>query len=245
MPGRAGLGFSIVIPAHNEAAYLPRGLRAITEASDQLGRGVEVIVVANRCTDATADLAAASGATVIEDESRNLAAVRNVGAAVARRDVVVTIDADSIMSPRTLVEIEQLLGTRRYVGGGTKVVPERRSAGIVATYAAVGVLMFITRLGGGMFWCGHDDFDAIGGFSESRLLAEDLDFARRLRAHGKETGRHFTTLRTAPMVASCRKFDRFGDWHMFAFPLQSRQILAAHKGTDTRWVDRYFFDFNE
>jgi hypothetical protein len=85
---------------------------------------------------------------------------------------------------------------------------------------------------------------ALGGFDESRLLAEDLDFARRLRAHGKRTGRRFTNIRAAPVVASCRKFDRLGDWHMFAMALQAREIRAVMKGTDTAWVDRYFFDFN-
>jgi hypothetical protein len=76
-------------------------------------------------------------------------------------------------------------------------------------------------------------------------LAEDLDFARRLRAHGKATGRRFTNIRTAPIVASCRKFDRFGDWHMFGMALQLREIRAATNGTGTAWVDRYFFDFND
>ena len=79
----------------------------------------------------------------------------------------------------------------------------------------------------------------------SMLLAEDLDFARRLRAHGKRTGRRFTTMRAAPIVVSCRKFDRFGDWHMFAMARQARQIRAVLKGTDSAWVDRYFFDFND
>ena len=55
----------------------------------------------------------------------------------------------------------------------------------------------------------------------------------------------FTNLRDAPMVTSCRKFDRFGDWHMFAMALQLREIRAVVRGRDTAWVDRYFFDFND
>jgi len=77
------------------------------------------------------------------------------------------------------------------------------------------------------------------------FTAEDLDSARRLRAHGRRTDRRFTMLRTAPIVSSCRKFDRFGDWHMFRMALQAREIRAVMKGTDTAWVDRYFFDFND
>ena len=155
-----------------------------------------------------------------------------------------TIDADSVMSPGTFREVDRLLGTTQFVGGGTAVVPERWSGGILATYAMVEALVRLTRLGGGLFWCRRSDFEAIGGFDESLPLAEDFDFARRLRAHGKRTGRRFTNLRATPMTASCRKFDRFGDWHMFAFALQVGQIRAAMRGTDSRWVDRYFFDFN-
>jgi glycosyltransferase involved in cell wall biosynthesis len=239
------VNFSVVIPAHNEELLLANGLRAIEVAAEQVDSTVEVIVVANRCTDATAELARAAGAIVIEDESRNISAVRNAGAAAVTGDVLITIDADSLMSPRTFREIERLLCTGRFVGGGTKVVPERHSAGIRATYALMEVAVFLSRLGGGMFWCPRSDFEAVHGFDESLLLAEDLDFARRLRAHGKRTGRRFTNMRAAPIVASCRKFDRFGDWHIFAMARQAREIRAAMKGTDTAWVDRYFFDFND
>jgi hypothetical protein len=75
-------------------------------------------------------------------------------------------------------------------------------------------------------------------------LAEDLDFARRLRAHGRRTKRRFTNLREAPVVTSCRKFDRFGDWHMFGMVRQLRSILASLRGDDTKFVDMYFYDFN-
>ena len=78
-------GFSVVVPAHNEERLLPNGLRAIELAADRGDVDVEVIVVANRCTDATVELARAAGAIVVEDESRNISAVRNAGAAVATR----------------------------------------------------------------------------------------------------------------------------------------------------------------
>jgi glycosyltransferase involved in cell wall biosynthesis len=239
------MDFSVVVPAHNEELLLPDALKAIAVAADAVDGEVEVIVVANRCTDATATIARAAGALVVEHDARNISVVRNAGAARASAQALITIDADCRMSPRTFGEIERLLGSGRFVGGGTKVLPERRSPGIRATYALMEAVALLTRLGGGQFWCLRSDFETLGGFDESLLLAEDLDFARRLRAHGKRTGRRFTNLRSAPIVASCRKFDRFGDWHMFAMAMQLREIRAVIKRTDTAWVDRYFFDFNE
>ncbi len=237
--------FSVVVPAHNEEALLPRGLAAIAAAAQHVDGGVEVIVVANRCTDRTAAIARDAGAVVVESEARNIAAVRNAGAAAGTGEVVVTVDADCVMAPLALSEMDRLLRSGDVVGGGVLVRPERRSAGIAATYAFVSVLTFVTRLGGGMFWCGRTDFETIGGFDEDVLIGEDLEFARRLRTHGKQTGRRFTTLRSTPLIASCRKFDRFGDWHMFRMGLQLRQIRAVLRGTDTAWVDHYFFDFND
>jgi glycosyltransferase involved in cell wall biosynthesis len=234
--------FSVVVPACNEHRLLPRGLAAINSAGLRAD-AFEIIVVANRCTDSTVAVAEAAGATVVESQARNMSVVRNAGAAIASGDAIVTIDADSVMAPDALVEVARLLETGRVVGGGTKVRPERRSVGIQATLAIMEFATFLARVSGAMFWCRRDDFTAIGGFDERRLVAEDVDFARRLRAHGRRTGRRFVTLRTAPVTISTRKFDHFGDWHMFAMARQLRAIRAAWTGTDTAWADQYFFDF--
>ena len=235
--------FSVIVPAHNEARLLPRGLAAIQAAASPVDGRVETVVVANRCTDGTARIAADAGAVVVEDEVRNLAAVRNAGAEVATGNVFVTIDADSQMSPRALREVESLLGTGRVVGGGTAVVPERSSVGIRATLAVMEATTWLARISGAMFWCRAEDFRTIGGFNEALTLAEDLDFARRLRALGIATGRRFVKLRSAPVTICTRKFDRLGDWHMFKMALQLRQIRAAFTGADSAWADRYFYDY--
>ncbi|MFM7063868.1 MAG: hypothetical protein ACKO04_10325, partial [Actinomycetes bacterium] len=111
--------------------------------------------------------------------------------------------------------------------------------------AVMEVMVAATRVGGGLFWTARSDFEAVGGFDETRLVGEDVDFARRLRAHGRRTGRRFTTLRSTPLTASCRKFDRYGDWHMFAMATQLPGIVRSMRGTDTEFVDRYFYDFND
>jgi glycosyltransferase involved in cell wall biosynthesis len=130
--------FSVVIPAHNEEILLPRGLRAIRAGETAVGDGgVEIVVVANRCTDATAETACEAGAVVVEHEARNISVVRNVGAAAATGEYLVTIDADSLMSPGALAEIARLLESGRYVGGGSTFQPERNSTGILATTTLV------------------------------------------------------------------------------------------------------------
>lgn len=243
-PTLATVDVTVVIPAHNEASYLPGGLAAVRSAAARVDGQVGIVVVANRCTDRTAELAMAGGATVVEHGGRCIAAVRNAGVAVATGEVVVTVDADCKMHPDTLRQVVEHLGSGRFVGGGTKVVPERRSAGITATYAVMEVLVAAARVGGGVFWTRRSDFDAVGGFDEQLVVGEDVDFARRLAAHGRRTGRKFTTLRSVPLTASCRKFDRYGDWHMFAMARELPSVLRSVRGTDTAFVDKYFHDFN-
>ena len=236
--------FSIVVPAHNEEELLARGLEAIRTAAARSGRTAEVVVVANRCTDGTESIARRYGAVVVVDGHRNLSATRNAGVAASTGEVVVTIDADSVMHPRALAEVDRLLMTGGCVGGGCAFVPERTSLGLTLSIAVIRLSAALGRVGGVMFWCNRSDFDAVGGFNTSLLFAEDLEFARRLRIHGRRTGRRFVTMKHAPVTVCCRKFDTFGDWHGFVVLLQLRTMYRSLRGTDTRFVDQYFYDYN-
>jgi glycosyltransferase involved in cell wall biosynthesis len=71
----AALG-SVVIPAHNEAKVIGRGLDRLF---DSLSAGIEVVLVCNGCTDHTADVARSAGhpVTVIElDAASKVEALR-------------------------------------------------------------------------------------------------------------------------------------------------------------------------
>jgi glycosyltransferase involved in cell wall biosynthesis len=236
---------SVIVPAHNEQRYLPACLASIAHAARSIDCDVEVVVVANRCTDATAEIARAAGAVVIDSDARTIAAVRNAGAAHSTGEILVLLDADSRMSPKALGEVERHLATGAYVGGGCTYVPERRSVGIMATMAFVRASMAVSGLGGAMYWCRRGDFEAIQGFNEALTMADDHDFARRLREHGRHTGRRFVNLRDAPVVTSCRKFDHFGDWHVFGMLRHVGEVRASLSGDDRSFVDRYFYDFSK
>lgn len=231
------------MPAHNEEALLPRCLEALECAIERSGSSAEIVVVANRCTDATRSIAAAAGAVVVVDEHRNISATRNAGVAASTGEVVVTIDADTIMHPDALVEVDRLVVAGTFVGGGCSVVPERNSLGLAVTVLVMRSVMTLSRSGAVMFWCRREDFDAIGGFDEELRIAEDLDFARRLRLHGRSTNRRFRNVRSAPATFCVRKWDRFGDWHYFTrMPAVVRRARNPRE-SDVRLVDEYFYDY--
>jgi glycosyltransferase involved in cell wall biosynthesis len=233
---------SIVIPARNEERFIGSCLESIRRASANYNGRIETIVVLNRCTDRTEEIARSLGARIVREDARNLSKIRNAGAGVATGRILITIDADSTMTAGTLSAVERALSSRKTIGGGVWIFPERLSIGIVASVIVLGValapVMLRDWISGGLFWCYREDFKAIGGFDESLVSVEDIDFARRLKARGKKIGRPFRTLRGGHIVTSCRKFDRFGDWALVTNPRLVWQLL---EGTNQTAADEFFY----
>lgn len=232
-------GISLIIPAHNEAEFLPACLEAARQAADRIDSTVEIIVVLNRCTDDTEAIALSHGCRIVRENARNLSIIRNAGAAVASGEIIVTCDADSRMHPESFREILRHLDSGKVVGGGALVLPERWSVGIFASGLAILPYLAFTGVSFGMFWCHKRDFDAIGGFDDRFVSVEDIDFARRLKKHGRGSGRSWGTLFRAPLITSCRKFDQFGDWYLFRNPSFVRRIF---RGDDQKAADHFWYD---
>ena len=207
--------FSILIPAHNEEKYIGKCFVSIKNASLQYPGRVEVIVTANRCTDKTVEIAKFYSARVVYEDAKNLAMIRNAGAKAATGEIIITIDADSCMSQDMLIEIEKEIRTDKSIGGCAKLMMERTSPGIFFNMHVIATIGAITNglpRGAGLFWCRKTDFDAIGGFDEKLRVAEDIDFAKRLKQYGKKKKKKFIRLPRAFVITSTRKFDEFGDW---------------------------------
>lgn len=237
------LKISVIVPAHNEEKYIENCLRSIKDASNSLT--VEVVVVLNRCTDRTESIAKNFGAIIVKDDSKNLSHIRNSGIKQASGDIIATIDADSTMSPGLLLEIVEAIKTEKYIGGGVKIKPERMSMGIFFTQVFVEANFFLTGLSAGVLWFKKDDFDAIGGFNEKLFIAEDIDLASRLKKYGKKNNKKFKHLKSAFIVTSCRKFDKFGDWHWFKFMIFSfKDVIKGFKG-DKKFANKYFYHFKK
>lgn len=83
---------SVVVPARDAAGSLAALLDSL--AGQDVSGGMEVIVVDNASRDATGAVAAAHGARVVREERPGRARARNAGAAAARGDLLLFIDAD-------------------------------------------------------------------------------------------------------------------------------------------------------
>lgn len=230
---------SLIIPAHNEENFLPDCLVAANVAARRVDATVEIIVVLNRCTDHTERIALDHGCRIVREDAKNLSKIRNAGAAAAVGEILVTCDADSRMHPGTFAEILRRLDSGKIIGGGAMVLPERWSVGIVASVLSIVPYLAFAGVSFGLFWCFRRDFDAIQGFDERFVSVEDVDFARRLKAHGRASGRRWGTLIRTPLVTSCRKFDQFGDWYLFRNPDFVRRVF---RGDDRKAADHFWYD---
>ena len=119
-PPRSGT-LAVLMPAHDEAAGIEPAIRAVL---GQLDAGDRLLVVADNCSDATAAIARAAGAEVIERQDE---VHRGKGYALdhgvrwleqAPTAAVVILDADCIAEPRSLQRLAALtLATGRPVQG--------------------------------------------------------------------------------------------------------------------------------
>ncbi|PES61591.1 glycosyl transferase family 2 [Bacillus cereus] len=236
--------FSIIVPAHNEEKYIRKCLDSIAKASEAYKDQTEVIVVLNRCTDKTEEIIAKSyNCITLKNNDKNLSKIRNAGAQIASGEIIITIDADTQMTESMLSNVDKYLTSGKYIGGGVTGKFERISLGIFVSAMLI-IIPLLFKYGAisvGIFWCYRKDFMAINGFNENMLMAEDADFAKRLKKWGKQNNKKFGTIKNG-MITSCRRFDKYGDWALLKNP---KVILAYLKGKDKKYADKTYYDNQE
>ena len=151
---------SVIIPALNEEALIARTLRSVEVASERLT--VEVIVVDNGSRDRTqseAYRAASASTRIVECKDPGAASARNCGVDHASGDVLVFLDADTLIGSDALQVTERLVTGRGYAVGMAWLFP--REPGVrsamwwsfwnrvralpLARAKAMSALMFCTR----------------------------------------------------------------------------------------------------
>ncbi|WP_088226783.1 alpha/beta fold hydrolase [Desulfosporosinus sp. FKB] len=235
--------FSIIIPAYNEEKFIGRCLDSIVAASPPYPDQVEVIVVLNRCTDRSEEIARSYNCVIVKEDRKNMSIIRNAGAKVSRGEIIATIDADSRMTDNMLTEIEEKLLTGMYIGGGVKMKFERLPLGVLLQgLILIPSIIKYKGVTAGILWCYKKDFDAINGFNENQRMLEDVDFGLRLKNWGRKCGKKYGTITKAQMIVSLRKADKCGNWILFKHP---KWLLAYLKGNVEKYADESFYDFDK
>jgi FkbM family methyltransferase len=193
---------SVIIPVHDAERTLGDQLSALAGQTDS--PEFEVVVVLNRCTDASRSVAESfSGRldlVLVEAEERASAAyARNVGVAKSSAPILLFCDADDRVDPRWIAEMVKVLepGGPDFVGGRIVVdrtgLPDwiydaayRGADGSCIRRYFDGVCSPISA----SFGCRREAFEAVRGFDDSfpGAGAEEVDLSTRLLRAGYRIG---------------------------------------------------------
>ncbi|GAA2326327.1 bifunctional polysaccharide deacetylase/glycosyltransferase family 2 protein [Dactylosporangium salmoneum] len=114
---------TIVVPAYNERATIEPAIRSLAQSEHP---GVEVILVDDASSDGTATAVEELGldnVRVVRVPSGGKATALNTGVALARHDIIVMVDADTVVAPDAVHRLVQPLADEKVgaVAGNVKV----------------------------------------------------------------------------------------------------------------------------
>ena len=191
---------SFIVPAYNEEQCLAATLDAVHAAGLALGEAYEVVVADDGSTDRTAAVAVEKGAVLVSATHRQIAATRNSGARKTTGNLLIFVDADTVVNVDVVRAAVQAM-RQGAVGGGAGMRFDEPAPWFARFLLAFVVLFFrATGLATGCFlFCTRAAFDAVGGFDENYFGAEEIVMSRALKRQGR-----FVILKQA-VTTSARK----------------------------------------
>jgi glycosyltransferase involved in cell wall biosynthesis len=218
---------SVVVPAKEEAAYLPSCLDSLRD--QRTDREYEVLVVDGDSDDASAAIAREYGATLVEqqdgesnsgaDSALSIADARHRGAERASGDWLAFVDADTEVRPDYLDEMLAFARREDLAGASSRcrMVGPARAKAMEATINHVFPRLDRPVLPGFNCVVRRDAYFDVGGFPD--VPNEDTAFSRKL-GRERPTGYHPDVL----VETSARRIAELGltrtlyhylrlDWH--------------------------------
>lgn len=235
----APMKFSVVIPAYNEEICLPATLQAIGAALANAGCDSELIVVDNESADKTARIAEDFGAKVFTETEHNIAAVRNAGARGADGDVLIFVDADTLVPPTLFGKIAEAMQDEKCFGGAVAVEYGTFKRKWMKYYLLGWKFwgrLFNMKQGAAQF-CRKAVFEELGGYDETVYMGEDVMFYWRLSKLARRKGGSLFFIENPKVKTSARRFDRMSLWKTFVLTHPLFILLTAKR--KRFWRDWY------
>ena len=181
--GRANApSLAVVIPALNEAPLLSDCLVSVARMAP---RPDEVIVVDGGSSDATRDVAARHGTSVIMSEPGRGTQIA-AGVAQAKSEVVLVVHADSLIASNAAERLFSAMRARPQVVGGTigqRFDGDALNICLIECLNEVKLVLFGLSFGDQGQFFKRDAIMAVGGFPSLSLM-EDIELCLRLRELG-------------------------------------------------------------
>jgi glycosyltransferase involved in cell wall biosynthesis len=186
----ADLRVSVIIPALNEEEMIGKCLDCL-EQSEFPRSSFEVIVVDNGSTDRTMEIGRSYSPRlnimVVQKAGVNISALRNLGAAEAKGEILAFLDADC-MVPRNWLRnaAQQLRSKDAGIVGGSISIPHD-SRWVARAWYGVGYAPKsgeVSYVPSGNLLVRRSRFLQVGGFNENLKTCEDFDLCVRARVAG-------------------------------------------------------------
>jgi glycosyltransferase involved in cell wall biosynthesis len=220
---------SVIIPAKNEQAALPKTLEALKAQSRQPD---EIIVADAFSADRTREVAASFGAIVVDGGMPGPG--RNLGAKAATGDVLLFLDADTVLpAPNFLEEAIGQIEENRLDMAAVRLQPDNDSLVDHALHDFYNSYLYlVSRVrphgAGSCLFVRAEPFRAANGFDEEIVLAEDHDLIHRLHARGYKYG----ILDCEPVTTSNRRMEKDGRLNIAVrYAYSEFQILRGRRLT--------------
>ncbi|MFH1683125.1 MAG: glycosyltransferase family 2 protein [Candidatus Woesearchaeota archaeon] len=217
---------SVIIPAHNEEAYLEKTLQSLRS---QNFLNYETIVVCNGCEDNTEEVAKRYLNQTTRIFSLNLANVslaRNHGAEQASGDVLLFLDADTILEEDSLSRIDREFN-ENFAVATTKTKPDvpKLKYKLASAFKNIYNQPWIYQGCSGALICRKDGFHQVRGYPEIKVKEH-----RKLIIKLKKKGKY--KLINTYAITSMRRFERWGLAKVTYFWVKE-------------WVKNYFSDLKK
>ena len=213
------MNLSIVIPAYNEEKYLPATIDALTGALGSI-RSAEIIVVDNESTDKTREIAESYEAKIVIEHEHNIGKVRNTGGDSATGDLLVFLDADTLVKPGLFEKIIDAMADPRCIGGSVAVEYEEFSKRKWARFY-LSMFQFWGRFlkmrQGALQFCRSEVFRELKGYDEGIYVGEDIEFHWRLDKLASQRDGFTVFIEDRPVRTSSRRLDKMSLWRALIF----------------------------
>ena len=199
---------SIIIPAHNEENYIKQTLHSI---KNQTYQDYDIIVVSNGCTDQTENILRKKEAQNQKLKhysitSANVSIARNLGAKEARGELLLFLDADTLLAEDALQKINESFGEQCSVATTlAKPDVQKLKFNFLQNYKNLLHTTGLYHGCSGALICRKEDFNKVGGYPEIVVK----EHRKLIIALKRKTGKKFRCIDTQ-VTTSMRRFQKWG-----------------------------------
>jgi glycosyltransferase involved in cell wall biosynthesis len=220
--------FSVIVPAYGEETLIERSLLSIKK---QTFKDYELIVVIRPAGDRTEELASKYADKLIIQNGRGLGAARNLGASSAKGEILIFIDADTVITPSFMETLDKIFEDNNVISVVPKFYVYDGSGRGAFSQTFLSILSRIINqfkflLYGMTAVIRKDAFQDLGGFRN--VFGEDIDLALRMGERYKFNRKIMRYIPNLVAYTSSRRIKKLGilrGAHLWSYNLMRYWVL--------------------